>query len=94
MNQSETTVCRTGCGACCIAPSISTPIAGMPGGKRAGERCVHLSDGNACRIHGSAEYPEVCRDFSPGPETCGASFAEAMAYLTQLEAATRPEKRD
>lgn len=22
--------CRSGCGACCIAPSISSPIPGMP----------------------------------------------------------------
>jgi Fe-S-cluster containining protein len=25
--------CRAGCGACCIAPSISSPIPGMPDGK-------------------------------------------------------------
>ncbi|HAI50813.1 MAG TPA: zinc/iron-chelating domain-containing protein, partial [Enterobacteriaceae bacterium] len=25
--------CRPDCGACCIAPSISTPIPGMPHGK-------------------------------------------------------------
>lgn len=25
--------CRPGCGACCIAPSISSPIPGMPEGK-------------------------------------------------------------
>ncbi|MFS9540720.1 YkgJ family cysteine cluster protein, partial [Klebsiella pneumoniae] len=24
--------CRTDCGACCIAPSISSPIPGMPQG--------------------------------------------------------------
>ncbi|MCC6439509.1 MAG: YkgJ family cysteine cluster protein, partial [Rhodanobacteraceae bacterium] len=24
--------CRSGCGACCIAPSISSPIPGMPNG--------------------------------------------------------------
>lgn len=24
--------CRSGCGACCIAPSISSPIPGMPDG--------------------------------------------------------------
>ncbi|HNV09555.1 MAG TPA: YkgJ family cysteine cluster protein, partial [Dokdonella sp.] len=27
--------CRSGCGACCIAPSISSPIPGMPNGKPA-----------------------------------------------------------
>jgi Fe-S-cluster containining protein len=25
--------CRVGCGACCIAPSISSPLPGMPRGK-------------------------------------------------------------
>jgi Fe-S-cluster containining protein len=25
--------CRPGCGACCIAPSIASPIPGMPQGK-------------------------------------------------------------
>ncbi|WP_429347626.1 hypothetical protein [Paraburkholderia sp. Clong3] len=25
--------CRPDCGACCIAPSISSPIPGMPNGK-------------------------------------------------------------
>ncbi|MCR3872443.1 YkgJ family cysteine cluster protein, partial [Pseudomonas aeruginosa] len=25
--------CRAGCGACCIAPSISSPLPGMPAGK-------------------------------------------------------------
>ena len=28
--------CRDGCGACCIAPSITSPIPGMPHGKPAG----------------------------------------------------------
>ena len=41
--------CRMGCGACCIAPSISSPIPGMSEGKRAGERCVQLDDDNLCR---------------------------------------------
>ena len=34
--------CRAGCGACCIAISISSPIPGMPLGKPAGVRCVQL----------------------------------------------------
>ncbi len=85
-----TIACRIGCGACCIAPSISSPLPGAPGGKRAGARCLHLTEENACRIHGSAQYPAVCRNFKPGPETCGASFEDAMAALSRLEAATRP----
>ena len=31
---------QLGCGACCIAPSISSAIPGMPDGKPAGVRCV------------------------------------------------------
>ena len=34
--------CRVGCGARCIAPSIATPFFGMPEGKPAGVRCVHV----------------------------------------------------
>ena len=37
-------ICRSGCGACCLAPSISTPIPGMPQGKPAGVRCVQLDE--------------------------------------------------
>jgi Fe-S-cluster containining protein len=36
--------CREHCGACCIAPSISSPIPGMPRGKPGGVRCIHLSE--------------------------------------------------
>jgi hypothetical protein len=32
--------CRSGCGACCVAPSINAPLPGMPQGKPAGVRCV------------------------------------------------------
>ena len=41
--------CRAGCGACCIAPSISSAIPGMPHGKPAGVRCVQLDDALRCR---------------------------------------------
>ena len=40
--------CRPGCGACCIAPSITSAIPGMPLGKPAGVRCVQLDDDNRC----------------------------------------------
>ena len=49
--------CREGCGACCIAPSISSPIPGMPNGKPAGERCVQLSVENLCSIFGQPGAP-------------------------------------
>ncbi|HBY0841542.1 TPA: YkgJ family cysteine cluster protein, partial [Klebsiella pneumoniae] len=52
--------CRTDCGACCIAPSISSPIPGMPQGKPANVRCVQLSNDNLCNIFGSELRPKVC----------------------------------
>ncbi len=80
--------CRAGCGACCIAPSISSPIPGMPGGKPAGVRCVQLDERERCRIFGRPERPAVCARLRPHEEMCGASRAEALAYLTRLEALT------
>src|ERR1035437_518821 len=53
-------VCRPGCGACCISPSISSAIPGMPMGKPAGVRCVQLDDENRFQIFGSSERPAVC----------------------------------
>jgi hypothetical protein len=82
--------CRPGCGACCIAPSISTPIPDMPGGKPAGVRCIQLTTDNLCRIFGMAEWPAVCSCLRPSAEMCGRSSAEAMAYLAELEHSTRP----
>lgn len=80
--------CRAGCGACCIAPSISSPILGMPQGKPAGVRCVQLDDLNRCRIFGLPERPAVCLRLKPEPAMCGADAIEALAYLTRLERAT------
>jgi uncharacterized protein len=82
--------CRSGCGACCIAPSISSSIPGMPDGKPAGVRCVQLSDDNRCLIFGMPERPEVCRSLRPTEEMCGSSADEAMNNLTQLELMTMP----
>jgi Fe-S-cluster containining protein len=84
--------CRTGCGACCIAPSINTPFAGMPNGKRAGERCVHLDCANLCKLFGHPDRPQFCIDLKAQPSMCGSSDAEAMAILTQLELATAPRR--
>lgn len=83
--------CRPGCGACCIAISISSPIPGMPDGKPAGIRCINLADDNTCRIHGTDSYPAVCAGLTPSAEMCGAGFSDAMACLERLEALTRPE---
>lgn len=82
--------CRSGCGACCIAPSISSAIPGMPYGKPAGVRCVQLDEANRCRIFGQTERPAVCAQLMPAADMCGPSAPAALAWLTQLELATRP----
>lgn len=78
-------ICRLGCGACCIAPSISSPIPGMPQGKPAGVRCIQLSKDNLCNIFTSPLRPMVCSSLKPSIEMCGMENEEAMKYLTQLE---------
>ena len=80
--------CRRRCGACCIAPSISSPIPGMPHGKPAGVRCIQLDADNACRLFGRPERPEVCRRLRPEPAMCGQTREEALRILTALESAT------
>jgi len=80
--------CRSGCAACCIAPSISSPIPGHPNGKPAGVRCAQLSAGLRCSIFGLPQRPAVCASLRPHPEMCGDSREAALAYLTQLELAT------
>lgn len=82
--------CRSHCAACCIAPSISSPIPGMPQGKPAGVRCVQLSDDDRCQIFGQPERPAVCSSLRPQEEMCGASQHEALVILNALERATSP----
>ena len=85
--------CRPGCGACCIAPSISSAIPGMPHGKPAGVRCVQLGDANQCLIFGRPERPAVCGQLMPSAEMCGADAvgnAHALLYLSRLEDLTAP----
>jgi len=80
--------CREGCGACCIAPSISSSIPGMPHGKPAGERCVQLSVDNLCLIFGRPERPSVCSGFAADIEVCGNSREEAIRLLGWWEQVT------
>lgn len=82
--------CRTGCGACCIAPSITSAIPGMPHGKPAGVRCVQLTSDNQCQLFGDPRRPQVCISLRPSQEMCGESAAGAMAYLRILEQQTVP----
>lgn len=82
--------CRVGCGACCIAPSISSPIPGMPEGKPAGVRCVQLTTDNKCMLFGKPERPLVCSNLKPSREMCGLLDGDAFSFLSYLERATRP----
>ncbi|BCJ06110.1 MULTISPECIES: YkgJ family cysteine cluster protein [unclassified Pseudomonas] len=80
--------CREGCGACCIAPSISSPIPGMPQGKPAGERCLHLNVENLCALFGRPERPQVCGGFKAEADICGNDRDEAIRIIGWLEQMT------
>ena len=82
--------CRPDCGACCTAPSITSPIPGMPNGKPAGVRCLQLADDNRCLIFGQPERPAFCAGLQPSREMCGENRAAAMFWLSDLECATAP----
>lgn len=82
--------CRDHCGACCTAPSITSPIPGMPNGKPAGVRCVQLAEDNRCLIFGRPERPAFCGGLQPSPEMCGDSREQAIRWLDALERATAP----
>ncbi len=86
--KTESMSCRLGCGACCIAPSISSPIPGMPNGKKAGERCIQLDERNLCKLFGDSSRPKVCSDFSATFDVCGSTNAQALALITELEELT------
>lgn len=77
--------CRTNCGACCIIPSISSPIPGMPDGKPAGTACIHLTEDLRCSLFNSPLRPKVCKDFKPEVEVCGTTSKEAFDILQNLE---------
>lgn len=80
--------CRTNCGACCIAPSISSPIPGMPEGKPPGVRCIHLTADLLCAIFAHPDRPAVCASLRPSQEMCGASARQAYEHLAWLERVT------
>ena len=82
--------CRDNCGACCTAPSITSPIPGMPEGKPAGVRCIQLDQHNRCLIFGTPERPPFCAGLQPSEDMCGSSREQAMIWLARLERATAP----
>lgn len=82
--------CRPGCGACCIAPSITSPLPGMPDGKPAGVPCAQLDAAMRCRVFGRPERPAFCAGLRPSAEMCGAGREHALRWLARLEADTAP----
>lgn len=81
--------CRIGCGACCIAPSISSPIPGMPNGKPAGVRCVQLDEQNLCQLFGHLDRPLVCSSFQADVCVCGDTQEQAIKILSEWELLTQ-----
>jgi len=82
--------CRSGCGACCIAPSITSALPGMPHGKPAGVPCVQLLPDMRCAVFGRPERPDFCGGLQPSVEMCGTDREAALVWLTQLDVTTRP----
>lgn len=76
--------CRPGCGACCIAPSISSLD------KPAGTACSHLDADLRCKLFGQPTRPACCSGLQPSAEMCGESREYALRWLGDLEALTRP----
>ncbi len=74
--------CRPDCGACCIAPSISSL------NKPAGEPCRYLSDDRRCLVFGSPVRPACCSGLQASEEMCGSHRDEALAWLARLEVLT------
>jgi uncharacterized protein len=79
--------CHTPCGACCIAPEISSALPNMPDGKPAGIACVNLGPDLRCQTYDIR--PAVCRDFSATAYTCGTDHGDALKLLGELERQTR-----
>lgn len=75
--------CIPTCGACCIAPSISSL------NKPAGTRCEHLSNDNLCNLFNKKERPKVCSDFKACQWICGQGAESALTILTALEIETQ-----
>lgn len=82
--------CRENCGACCIAPSINSPLPDMPNGKPAGMKCLHLADDYLCQIFTHPARPSLCDEFKAGIDVCGTNREEALQLISILEIETSP----
>lgn len=74
--------CRDNCGACCIAPSISSLK------KPAGVRCEYLNEQYRCTIFNQPNRPQACSGFQAEALFCGNNRVEAIQILTLLESET------
>lgn len=63
---------------------------GHPRGKAAGEACVNLTDDWRCGLWGRLDRPAFCAGLQPAEEMCGATRAQAIAWLAVLERETCP----
>ncbi len=84
--------CRALCAACCTAPSISSPIPGMPNGKPAGVPCAQLTGELRCALFGDPARPAVCASLRSTAEMCGTTREHAMQWLRVLEHQTAPAR--
>ena len=75
------------CSACCVEISISSAIPGMPNGKKAGERCIHLQD-SLCSLFGSTTRPQVCSSFQASEDICGSTYEESAKKIQWYERQT------
>jgi len=89
----ENMICHTGCAACCIAPSLSSVIPGMPEGKPAGVPCIQLTEDKRCKVYGKAERPAVCSSYRAVQEFCGSNEGDALRILEGLEMMTCSDRR-
>jgi hypothetical protein len=91
MKSAQTAIaCRPACAACCIAPSIGTPMPGHPRGKPAGVPCTNLTTDLRCSLWGRPERPACCGGLQPSEEMCGDSRERALRWLDVLEEQTQP----
>ena len=58
--------------------------------KAAGVPCRHLDADFRCLIFTSPERPKCCSGLQASPEMCGETRGQALIWLSNLEAATRP----
>jgi len=84
----ECVECREGCGACCIAPSITSFIPGMPNGKPANMPCIQLTSDFQCKIFDDPARPKVCAELTPTSDICGSDREHAMFLIHTLESLT------